>query len=179
MRIFLIGPAFAVLAFAAPVLAQQADAPLELPPVVMSSEHPDEIAVDAYAVSDANAGAGPFQGEAMWTAFHGADGVGRIVDGMLAESVIDPRTAGIFAATDMARLKRTLREQFCYILNGGCSYSGRSMADAHDELGLQPADFGALVEHLQHAMDIEGVAFRDQNRFLAKLAPMRPQVVTR
>lgn len=177
MRVFLIAAVFTTIA--APAMAQDADAPLELPPVVMSIEHPDEIAVDTYAVSDANAGAGPFEGDVMWTAFHGEDGVGRIVDGMLAKSVDDPRIAGIFAATDMVRLKRTLREQFCYILKGGCSYSGRSMADAHDQMGLQPADFGALVEHLQEAMQTEGVAFRDQNRFLAKLAPMRPQVVTR
>jgi hemoglobin len=36
-----------------------------------------------------------------------------------------------------------------------------------------------LVEHLQHAMDREGVPFAAQNRFLAKLAPMKRDVVER
>lgn len=152
---------------AGPALAQQ--------PHAVPGEEP----VDPYVVSDANAGAVPFEGQAMWAAFNQNDGVGRIVDQMLDLSVADPRTAGIFVATDMVRLRRTLREQFCYILNGGCTYTGRSMADAHDEIGLQPADFGALVEHLQTAMTNEGVPFRTQNRFLAKLAPMRPDTVTR
>lgn len=143
------------------------------------AHHAGEEAVEAYVPSAANAGAAPFEGDAMYRAFGGAEGVGRIVDGMLDRSVADPRIAGIFAATDMVRLRRVLREQFCYILGGGCAYTGRSMQDAHDDMGLQPADFGALVEHLQAAMTAERVPFRTQNRFLAKLAPMRRDTVTR
>lgn len=143
------------------------------------AHHPGEEAVEAYAVADANAGATPFTGTAMLEAFHGQAGIDRIVDDMLDQAKADPRTAGIFVATDMIRLRRTLKEQFCYVLGGGCGYTGRSMVDAHDDLGLQPADMGALVEHLQNAMAAEGVPFHTQNRFLAKLAPMRRDIVTR
>lgn len=156
-----------VAAFALPALAQD------------PAHRPGEEAVDTYTVAEANAGAGPFEGTAMLAAFNGREGSDRIVDGMLDRSVADPRIAEIFVATDMVRLRRTLKEQFCYILNGGCAYTGRSMQDAHDDVGLQPADMGALVEHLQAAMDAEGVPFRTQNRFLARLAPMRRDVVTR
>lgn len=143
------------------------------------AHQPGEEAVDAYAVADANAGATPFTGAAMFEAFHGQAGIDRIVDNLLDQAKADPRTAGIFVATDMVRLSRTLKEQFCYVLGGGCGYTGRSMVDAHDDLGLQPADMGALVEHLQNAMAAEGVPFQTQNRFLAKLAPMRRDIVTR
>ncbi len=107
------------------------------------AHHRGEEAVEAYVASDANAGAAPFEGDALYVAFGGAEGVGRIVDRTLDLSVADPRIAGIFAATDMVRLRRVLREQFCYILGGGCAYTGRSMQDAHDDMGLQAADFGA------------------------------------
>ncbi|MFA4891966.1 group 1 truncated hemoglobin [Brevundimonas sp.] len=140
---------------------------------------PGEEAVDAYAVADANAGATPFTGTAMFEAFHGRAGIDRMVDSMLDGAKADPRTAGIFVATDMVRLRRTLKEQFCYVLGGDCGYTGRSMVDAHDDLGLQPADMGALIEHLQNAMDAENIPFRTQNRFLARLAPMRRDIVTR
>jgi hemoglobin len=143
------------------------------------AHHPGEAAVEAYVVAEANAGATPFPGTAMFEAFHGQAGIDRIVDSMLDQARADPRTAGIFVATDMVRLRRTLKEQFCYVLGGGCGYTGRSMVDAHDDLGLQPADMGALVEHLQNAMAAEGVPFHTQNRFLAKLAPMRRDIVTR
>ncbi|MDP1912993.1 group 1 truncated hemoglobin [Brevundimonas sp.] len=159
--------AAAVAAFSLPAMAQD------------PAHRPGEEAVDPYVVAEANAGAGPFEGTEMLEAFHGREGSDRIVDGLLDRSVDDPRIAGIFTATDMVRLRRTLKEQFCYILNGGCAYSGRTMQDAHDDIGLQPADMGALVEHLQAAMDAEGVPFRTQNRFLARLAPMRRDVVTR
>jgi hemoglobin len=53
------------------------------------------------------------------------------------------------------------------------------MKAAHQDLGLQDADLNALIEDLQAAMDREGVPFAAQNRLLAKLAPMRKDVVVR
>jgi hemoglobin len=76
-------------------------------------------------------------------------------------------------------LRRTLKEQFCYILNGGCAYSGRDMKSVHADHGVTTAEFNALVEILQAAMAREGVAFSSQNRLLAKLAPMKRDTVTR
>ena len=172
MRMLVLSAAIALLAPAA-ALAQSAA------PDVMSTEYPGELAVAPHARSDANAGATPFEGTAMYEAFNGEAGVGRIVDSLVARSEADPRISGIFAASDLVRLRRTLKEQFCYILGGGCAYSGRDMAAAHADMGAQAADMGALVENLQAAMREEGVPFAVQNRFLAKLAPMKRDVVTR
>lgn len=178
MRALHIVAALAVLA--SPVLAQDAaEDALVVPPVVMSTEHPDEEAVDAYERSDANAGTTPFEGAEMWEAFHGAEGVSRIVDDFMSRNVADPRIAGTFVGHDMVRIRRTLKEQFGYILGGPVTYTGRDMQSSHAELGLQAADMGALVENLQIAMSNEGVAFSAQNRFVAKLAPMKRDVVTR
>jgi hemoglobin len=149
------------------------------PPENPSPTHPDEEAVDAYVQSNANAAATPFAGDEMWRAFHGRAGVDRIVDDLVDRSVADPRISEVFEAHDLVRLRRTLKEQFCYILGGGCDYTGRDMTAAHKDLGLQNTDFNALVEHLQAAMDREKVPFRAQNRFLAKLAPMQRQAVER
>lgn len=143
-------------------------------PAVLPGEKP----VDPYVVDDANAGATPLHPSA-YAAFGGREGVARIVTGMVDRSVADPRTSEIFTAIDRVRLERTLNEQFCLILGGGCAYTGRDMRTAHKDMGLTTADMGALVEHLQHAMDAEGVPFRAQNRFLAKLAPMKREVVER
>jgi hemoglobin len=138
-----------------------------------------EEPVDPYVQSNANAGAAPFAGDAMWRAFHGREGVDRIVEAFVARNQADRRIGDIFKGQDMVRLRRTLKEQFCYILNGGCDYSGRDMKSSHKDLGIQQADMGALVENLQAAMRREGVEFRAQNRFLAKLAPMKRDVVER
>jgi hemoglobin len=115
----------------------------------------------------------------MWKAFHGQAGVDRIVDETVDRSLADPRISDIFKGHDLVRLRRTVKEQFCFILNGGCDYSGRDMKATHKDMGLQNADFNAFVEHLQLAMDREKIGFRDQNRFLAKLAPMQRTTVER
>ena len=138
-----------------------------------------EQPVAPYVQSAANAGATPVAGVATFHAFHGLEGVKRIASTLVDRSEADPRIRDIFAAADTARLKRTLGEQLCYLLNGGCVYTGRDMRQAHAGQGLQSADFNALVENLQVAMDKEGVPFRAQNVLLAKLAPMERVAVER
>jgi hemoglobin len=138
-----------------------------------------EEPVAPYAVSDANAGAHAFAGDGMAAAFHGQAGIGRIVDDLVTTNLADPRISDIFKGQDLVRLRRVLKEQFCYLLGAGCSYTGRDMASAHKDMGIQANDMNALVENLQAAMRREGVAFARQNAFLAKLAPMRKHIVTR
>jgi hemoglobin len=157
-----------------PDVAQEAPAPVEERDPVTG-----ELPVDSYAQSNANAGAQPFAGTGMAEAFHGQDGIRRIVNGTVDRSIADPRISDIFAAHDMVRLRRTLFEQVCHILNAGCDYSGRDMKTAHRDMGLQIDDLNVLVEHLQAAMAEEKVAFAAQNRLLSKLAPMKRDVVER
>lgn len=151
-------------------LAGQA-APVESPPT--------ELPVATYSQKNANAGAKPFKDDRLWRAFHGRAGVDRIVDDFVDRLIADKRIMDIFQGQDIVRLRRTLKEQFCYLLGGGCNYTGRTMAEAHKNMGLQTADFNALVEDLQAAMRKEHVRFFAQNRLLAKLAPMRRNVVER
>lgn len=138
-----------------------------------------EEPVDPYQMSDANAGARPFAGTDMVEAFHGQDGIRRIVNRLVDTNIDDQAIGEIFKGQDIVRLRRILFEQFCYILNGGCRYTGRDMATAHKDMGIQHADMNRLVQNLQAAMTAEGVSFAAQNRFLAKLAPMKRDVVER
>ncbi len=140
---------------------------------------PPEEPVAPYLQSPANAGARPIAGDGVWRAFHGRAGVARIVDAFVARNLADPRIGDIFKGQDLVRLRRVLNEQFCHLLGGGCGYSGRSMKDAHRNMGVQSADMGALVENLQWAMRAEGIPFFAQNRLLAKLAPMKRDIVER
>tara|TARA_B100000678_G_scaffold265973_2_gene250468 strand:+ start:5623 stop:6150 length:528 start_codon:yes stop_codon:yes gene_type:complete len=138
-----------------------------------------EIPVEPYAQSNANAGATPFTGTSMANHFGGQDGIRQIVDRLVDLNYADPRIAAIFAGHDEVRLRRTLFEQFCYILNAGCDYTGRDMQSSHEGLGTRKPDMNALVENLQIAMREQDVPFAAQNRFLAKLAPMSGDVIER
>lgn len=145
---------------------------------------PGEQPVDPYVQSNANAGATPMKDKAVLEAFHGKAGIARITSDLVDRNIADPRIKDIFATADVVRLKRTLSEQFCYILagpasDGGCDYSGKDMSATHKDQGITPRDFNVLVENLQKAMDKEGVPFAAQNKLLAKLAPMNRQVIER
>jgi hemoglobin len=129
--------------------------------------------------AEGDAGATPLPNDAVFNAFHGQAGVDRVVETLIDKSVADPRISDIFKGQDLPHLKKMLSEQFCYLLDGPCKYTGKDMKEAHKDMGLQMSDFNALVEDLQFAMDKEGVPFRAQNKLLAKLAPMERVVVVR
>ena len=138
-----------------------------------------ELPVEPYVEDNANAGAEPYDTVRLAEAFGGRKGIEQIAARTVDLSEADPRIAAIFVSHDMVRLKRTLGEQFCYLLNAGCDYTGRDMKAAHAGLGVRRADLNALVENLQKAMSEADVPFAAQNKLLAKLAPMSGEVIER
>ena len=128
----------------------------------------------------ARAGATPIEdGGRTFAQFHGKPGIKRIASNLVDLNTSDPRVAKSFRGIDLKHLKHMLAAQFCYVLGGSCIYTGRSMPEAHTGEHITDADMGAVVENLQKAMDKEGVPFRAQNRLLAKLAPMKRDIVGR
>lgn len=111
--------------------------------------------------------------------FGGMPGMTALMDEFMAVLLDDPRMRPFFANVEHDRVKRQLAEQFCAILGGGCAYSGRDMQAAHAAFAIDKADFNALVEDLQIAMQRRGIPFRAQNRLLAILAPMHREVIDR
>ncbi len=160
-------------------LGAMALASAALSPCALAQPPVGEKPVDPYTQSDANADATPLHDPAAFAAFHGEAGIRRVVDHLIDRAVADPRLAEVFKGHDLVRLKRTLAEQICYLLDGPCRYSGRDMKTSHKDLGIQDHEFNALVEDLQAAMDQEHVPVHAQNRLLAKLAPMHRDVVRR
>ena len=115
----------------------------------------------------------------VYAQFGGEAGMTALMDDFMTILLADPRTRPFFEKVDHARVKRQLAEQFCAILGGGCTYSGRDMRETHAGFAIDRADFNALVEDLQIAMQRRGIPFRAQNRLLALLAPMHREVITR
>jgi hemoglobin len=109
----------------------------------------------------------------------GQPGIDKIVDASVDNYLADPRISAIFDESNMDRIRAEFKVQFCQVAGGDCIYEGHSMAAAHKGLHLTNADFNAVVEDLQAAMDRCDIPFATQNRFLARLAPYQHEVVTR
>lgn len=110
--------------------------------------------------------------------FGGKAGLDALMEVFMIKLVEDPRTIDYFAEADQKHVKAMLSEQFCVILGGPCTYTGKSMRAAHEKLTINRATFNALIEALQAAMDEQEIPFRAQNKLLAKLAPMHREIVT-
>ncbi|AME26885.1 group I truncated hemoglobin [Burkholderia sp. PAMC 26561] len=110
--------------------------------------------------------------DAVYRTFGEKPGLIAITDDLYANLLADPRTAPYFENAPIRRIKEKLVEQFCALLGGPCTYTGRTMKRAHEGQNIDRAAFDAMVENLQKAMDKHGVPFHAQNQLLAKLAPM-------
>lgn len=110
--------------------------------------------------------------------FGGKPGMDAMVEDFMIKLIEDPRTRDYFADADQKHIKDMLSEQFCVILGGPCTYTGKGMKEIHAKLAINEGGFNALIEDLQLAMDMHKIPFRAQNKLLAKLAPMHREVIT-
>jgi hemoglobin len=106
-------------------------------------------------------------------------GLTALMEDFMAQLLADPRTRPFFEQADQTLIKKHLTEQFCVILGGPCTYTGRDMKTVHAGLGINRAEFNALVEDLQIAMNKHHVPFHAQNKLLAKLAPLHRDIETK
>ena len=104
-------------------------------------------------------------------------GIQRIVEGMLLNIAKDERIVERFRKIDIERLRDKLVEQFCAEAGGPCRYTGSDMAESHKGQNLSPSDFNALVEDLIDSMNAQNIPVPVQNRLIARLAPMRGDVI--
>lgn len=121
----------------------------------------------------------PARDDSLYRALGERPGITRIVEGTLLNIARDPRIVERFRKIDIQRLRNKLIEQFCVEAGGPCTYTGDSMAESHKGQNVSRSDFNALVEDLIAAMEAQGVPMPAQNRLLARLAPMRGEVIER
>lgn len=115
---------------------------------------------------------------ALYTALGEKSNIDGFVSDFVERMYADSRIAHYFKDTNKQALKESLAEQFCALSGGPCTYQGADMADVHADMKVDKAAFNALVEDLQDAMSARGVAFTQQNRLLALLAPMHRDIIT-
>jgi hemoglobin len=117
--------------------------------------------------------------DALFADMGGQPGIDKIVDASVDNYLADDRIKAIFDESNIDRIRAEFKVQFCQVAGGPCAYKGHDMVAAHKGLHLTNADFNVVVEDLQDAMTKAGVSFATQNRFLARLAPMQHQVVSK
>ncbi|WP_426192435.1 group I truncated hemoglobin [Massilia sp. DWR3-1-1] len=117
--------------------------------------------------------------DAVYRGLGGKAGIKKIVDDFVPLLLSDPRIKESFADSDAKQIHAALSEQFCALAGGPCTYGGEPMKEVHAGLKITNAQFNALTEDLQIAMENNGVAPSVANKLVAKLAPMQREIVTK
>ncbi len=107
----------------------------------------------------------------------GLDAITAVVDSFAARCAGDDRINQKFARTDIPRLKKMLVDQVCEAAGGPCVYTGRTMRETHDGMGVTAGEFDALVEDLVATLNEFEVAKAEQEELLGLLGPMRDAMV--
>ncbi len=68
--------------------------------------------------------------------------------------------------------------QIYQLANGPCTYRGATMKRTHGGMNIQSAEFIAFVKALTCAMDTINLNPVVQNRLLAKIEPIRSDIVS-
>jgi len=107
----------------------------------------------------------------------GKDAITVVIDDFVANVAADKRINARFAKTNIPHLKQMLVEQVCQATGGPCTYTGKSMKDAHKGMKITEAEFNALVEDLAMSLDKHNVAVADKSELLTALGGMKGDIV--
>ena len=134
----------------------------------------------------------PYTDDSTYQGLGGKEGIRKITDTFVALITSDPRIKESFNDFDIPQLNARLQEQFCEFAGGPCKYTGkyrdktmdgvgtvRDMKSVHIDLKITNAQFNALAEDLQIAMERNNVPNSVANKLIAKLAPMQRAIVTK
>lgn len=117
-------------------------------------------------------------GKSLYDRLGGVDAIKAVVKDFVEENVAkDPRINARFANADIPRLEQMLTDQICQATGGPCTYTGKNMKEAHVGMGINDAEFNALVEDLKKSLTKFNVPQAEQDELIGALAGMHDDIV--
>lgn len=118
-------------------------------------------------------------GTTLYAQLGGKPIIEKVADRFVRLIIIDPRVERHFKDTNLDRFYEKLVEHLCQISGGGCAYTGDDMLTVHKGMNISEREFNVIVENLQLALNEAKVPLTAQNQLLARLAPMRSEIIYR
>lgn len=99
-----------------------------------------------------------------------------VVDNFYARVLLDQALAPYFSNASMAELRRHQVEFLQCILSGD-TYQGRSMAEAHKNMGITEEHFGKVAAHLAAALDYGHVDATLKEKLLTAALNLKNEII--
>lgn len=117
----------------------------------------------------------------LYVRLGGYDAIAALVDDFIGRMGKDTVTAPFFAGLTPHQgnlIRQGIIDQLCQASGGPCVYTGRSMKEAHKDLGITPAVWQAEVSEMNAAMDHFKIGREEKNEVLAIIRPLEAEIVT-
>ncbi|MFN2415396.1 MAG: group 1 truncated hemoglobin [Pyrinomonadaceae bacterium] len=118
--------------------------------------------------------------KSLYERLGGYNAVAAVVDDFVGRLVTDKQFERFFAghSTDSKkRIRQPIVEQLCAAAGGPCVYTGRSMEDSHQGLGISEAEWDAAAKHLVASLDKFKVPEAEKKDLLAFVTSVKPDIV--
>ncbi len=100
-----------------------------------------------------------------------------IVDNFVNEIGHDHIVVQHFLNSNINRFREKMIEHLCVETSGPCHYTGDNMIDVHAGKNISELEFNRTVDLLINAMNKASVPHPLQNKLLARLAPLRSEII--
>jgi len=117
--------------------------------------------------------------KSLYDRLGGKPAITAVVDDFVGNVAADSRINLRFQGANIPRLKTMLVDQICAASGGPCTYTGKSMLEAHRGMKIEDAEFTALVEDLVKSLDKFKVPAREKTELLTALGGMKGDIVGR
>lgn len=107
----------------------------------------------------------------------GVDAITAVTRAAVDCQMKDDRINQKYARTNVDRLIKEFVDQICQATGGPCTYTGRSMTEAHTNMGVTNGEFQAFVEDVVAVLDGFKVGKAEQDELLNILAPLQGEIV--
>jgi hemoglobin len=120
------------------------------------------------------------QEKSLYERLGGYNAIAAVVDDFIGRLVADKRFERFFVGhskDSQKRIRQHIVDQLCMAAGGPCIYTGRTMRDSHEGLGISEDDWKAAVGHLVATLDKFKVGKREKDDLLAAVSKFKNDIV--
>ena len=118
--------------------------------------------------------------KSLYERLGGYNAIAAVVDDFVGRLIGDKKFERFFVghSTDSKkRIRQHILDQFCAAAGGPCIYTGRTMKDSHQGLGISEAEWNAAAKHLVATLDKFKVGAEEKKELLDFVTSLKGDIV--
>lgn len=113
----------------------------------------------------------------LYQQLDGRPGLERLVDSFINQIGNDETIIHFFEHANIAHFREGFISHLCDLTDGPCEYKGDNMVDIHTGMHISEREFNHVVDLLIAAMNEQNISHSVQNQILARMAPLRSEII--